>query len=129
MDKAKFLQYIKKFNKGDYRKVFSTYYTEDAIFETPDVRCEGQESIINFMVKGHEGINEVLSVKNILIEDHDRVAAELEAEMHVTTDRPDHHIRPCKKGELFIITQCAFYDTRDSKFCHVRVYRRKVTIP
>lgn len=128
MNRGKFSQYIEDFNKGDYREVFSTYYTEDAIFETPDVRCEGRESIINFMVKGHEGINEVLSVKNILIENN-RVAAELEAEMHVTADRPDHHIRPCKKGELFIITQCAFYDTRDSQFCHVRVYRRKVTIP
>jgi hypothetical protein len=127
MNKENFLRYIQEFNKGDYRKVFSTYYTKDAIFETPDIRCEGQESIIDFIVKGHKGVQETISVKNILVEG-DRVAAELEAEMRVTADRPDHHIRPSKKGEVFIIYQCAFYDIKDDKFFDVRVYRRKVTV-
>jgi hypothetical protein len=127
MDKEQFLQYIEAFNKGDHRAVFSTYYTEDAVFETPDVVCDGRESIINFIIKGHTGVNENISVKNILIEG-DRVAAELEAEMQVTADRPDHHIRPSKKGDLFKIYQCAFYDLKDGKFCNVRVYRRKVTV-
>lgn len=127
MNKEEFFRYIQDMNKGDYRKSISIYYTEDAIFETPDVRCEGQGSIIDFFMKGHKGVQETLSVKNILVEGN-RIAAELEAEMKVTADRPDHHIRPSKKGDLFIIHQCAFYDLKDSKFCHVRVYRRKVTV-
>ena len=127
MDKETFLQYIESFNKGDHRGVFTNYYTEDAVFQTPDVVCEGRESIINFIIKGHEGVNEVLSVKNILIEDN-RVAAELEAEMQVTSDRLDHHIRSSKKGDSYKIYQCAFYDLKDGKFCHVRVYRRKITV-
>lgn len=128
MNKEKFFQYVKDFNKGDYRGFISTYFTEDAIFETPDVRCEGQESIMNFFIRGHKGVNEVLKVKNILV-DGNSIAAELEAEMQVTADRPDHHIRPSKKGETFIINQAAFYDIKDSKISHVRVYRRKITAP
>ena len=127
MNKERFLQYIKDFNKGAYREVFSTYYTKDAIFETPDVRWEGQERIIDFILKGHKGVHETLTVKNMLIES-DRIAVELEAKMQVTADRPDHHIRPSKKGEVFFIYQCAFYDIEDDKFFDVRVYRRKVTV-
>ena len=33
MNKEKFFQYINDFNKGDYEKVVSTYYTEDIIFD------------------------------------------------------------------------------------------------
>jgi len=127
MNKQGFFQYVKDFNKREYTEFISTYFTKDALFETPDVRCEGQESIIDFFIRGHKGVDETLKVKNILI-DGNCLAAELEAEMKVTADRPDHHVRPSKKGETFIITQCAFYDIKDGKFCHVRVYRRKVTV-
>jgi hypothetical protein len=127
MNKERFHQYIADFNKGDYREVLSTYYAEDAILETPDVRYEGLENVIDFFIRSHKGVKEFLTVTNLLI-DGDGVAAELEAEMKVTLDRPDHHIRPLKKGDTMMINQCALYDVKDSRIRHVRVYRRKVAI-
>ena len=127
MNKEKFFQYIKDFNEGDYRHFILSYFTEDAIFENPEVRHEGRENIIRYFIKSHKGVHEVLRVKNILI-DGNRIAAELEAELQVTVDRPDHHIRPVKKGETLLLTISAFYDLKDFKICHIRIYRRKITV-
>jgi hypothetical protein len=127
VNKENFLQYIKDFNKGDYRQFILSYFTEDAIFENPELRYEGRENIIHYFIKSHKGVNEVLRVKNILI-DGNRIAAELEAELQVTADRPDHHIRPVKNGDTLLLTISAFYDLKDSKICHVRIYRKKLTL-
>jgi hypothetical protein len=127
VNKEKFLQYINDFNTGDYRQFILTYFTEDAIFENPELRVEGRENITHYFIKSHKGVNEILRVKNILIEG-DRVAAELEAELQVMADRPDHHIRPVKNGDTLLLTISAFYDLKDSKICHVRIYRKKLTL-
>jgi len=127
MNKEKFLQYIKDFNEGDYRHFILSYFTEDAIFENPEVRHEGRENIIRYFIKSHKGVNEVLRAKNILT-DGNRIAAELEAELQFTADRPDHHIRPVKKGDRLLLTISAFYDLEDSKIRHIRIYRRKITV-
>ena len=127
MNKENFLQYIKDFNEGDYGQFILSYFTEDAIFENPEVRHEGRENIIRYFIKSHKGVNEVLRAKNILT-DGNRIAAELEAEPQVTADRPDHHIRPVKKGETLLLAISAFYDIENSKICHIRIYRRKITV-
>ena len=122
MNKEKMMKYFEDYNSGDYKKTISTYYTQDAIFESADYKFTGQQNIINFLTESHKGPSEELRVINILI-DSNSVAAELEANIQATEDKPDFHIKPLKRGDSFILKMSAFYDIRDGKICHVRIYR------
>ena len=122
MNKEKMMQYFADYNSGDYKKAISTHYTQDAVFESPDYRFIGQESIIAFLTESHKGLSEVLRVLNILIDD-DKVAAELEGDIQATEDKPNFHIRPLKEGDSFLLKMSAFYDIKDGKISHIRIYR------
>jgi hypothetical protein len=127
MDKEEYYQYVKDFNGGDYRGFVAKYFAKDAYFENPDTKHKGHEDISDFFYSSHKGVRETLRVENLLIGEN-KIAAELEAKMEVTADRPDYPLRPCKKGEAFIINIAAFYDVKDGKLSAVRVYRKKVTV-
>ena len=122
MNKEEMMEYFKVYNSRDYNKAISVYYSEDAVFESADYKYEGKENIINFLTESHKGIEEVLQVKQILI-DGNSVAAELEADLQITADKPDFHIQPVRKGDSIMLKMSAFYDIEDGKISHIRIYR------
>ncbi len=122
MNRKDMLKYFEDYNTADFEKTISTYYTEDAVFEAADYKYMGKQNIISFLIKSHKGMTEKMKPVHILIES-DTVAAEIEALIEVFEDRPDFHIKPLKKGDSFTIKMAAFYDIRDNKICHVRLYR------
>lgn len=122
MNRESMLKYFKDYDSADYKKAVLTYYTQDAVFETADYKFMGQENIVNFFTESHKGITEKMKPVNLLIE-RDIVAAEIVAEIEAFEDKPNFHIKPLKKGDSLTLKMAAFYDIRDNKICHVRLYR------
>lgn len=123
MTKERMMEYYEVYNSGDHEKAVSIYYTQDVVFESPEVKYAGQENVIKFLVESHRaGVKEILRPIRILV-DGDNVAVELEMELEVLEDIPDFHIKPVKKGESIKIGRAAFYKIRDGKIAHVKVYR------
>jgi hypothetical protein len=122
MNRKNMLKYFEDYNTADYEKTVSTYYTQDAIFEAADYKYMGQKNIINFLTNSHKDITEKMNPIHIIIEGN-TVAAEIEIVIEVFEDRPDFHIKPLKKGDSITLKMAAFYDIRDNKICHVRLYR------
>ena len=127
MNKEKFYQYIKDFNRGDFEKVASTYYTEDIIFDTPDYRIEGKEEVKRFFTEHHKGMDETMMIENVLV-DGSAVAAELCADMYFTVDRPDFRLKPMKKGQSLKMRFFVFYDTKDGKISQIKLCRKFVEL-
>jgi ketosteroid isomerase-like protein len=127
MNKEKFFQYINDFNKGDYEKVVSTYYTEDIIFDTADYRHEGREEVKKFFIEIHKGMEETLRPENVLVEG-DRIAVDMWGDLYFSKDKPEFRLRPMKKGESLKVRWFIFYDTKDDKICKIQLARRSVEV-
>ncbi len=115
-------QYWASYNESDYSKTVSTYFTEDCIFEMPGHVVVGRENIITDFTEGHKGVKETLKPVSVVAHGN-LVGTELVAEFEVLEDRPDFVIRPAKKGDIFSLRDAVFYELRDNKISHVRIYR------
>ncbi len=117
------MEYFQVYNSGDYQKVVSTYYTPDVIFESPEFKYVGSKDVSDFLVKSHrKGVTEKLKPINTLV-DGKNAAIELLVEIEVFEDIPDFHIKPVKKGEIIRADLGVFYEIRDGKISHVKIYR------
>lgn len=121
MHKDKMKEYYTCYNRRDHESL-AKFYADDAIFEFQDVKLSGKEAISNSLA----GIQEILSRDilkplSILI-DGEKVAVELENEIEAKADF-DFLGSSLKPGESLTARVAAFYDTRDEKICHVRIYR------
>jgi hypothetical protein len=122
MKREDMLKYFEDYNTADYEKTISTYYTGDAVFEAADYKYEGKQNIINFLKESHQGITEKMKPVHLLVE-RETVAAEIEVLIEVFEDKPEFHIKPLKKGDSLTLRIAAFYDIRDNRICHTRLYR------
>jgi hypothetical protein len=120
MEKKKYFQYIKDFNKGDFDKWTSTWFTKDVILQTTGYRGEGREEVTRHLIENHKGLRETLRVEDVLIESS-RMAVVLCVDWYCTEDRPDFRIRPMKKGDLLKLRMFAFYDTKGGKISRIRL--------
>jgi len=113
--------YWESYNRGDYRKTVSTYFAENVVFEQPEFAIVGSKNLADFWVEFHQGVKETLKANRYVIQGN-LVAAELEATLDITEDRPDFLIGPVKKGDSFPVIMSAYYDLGGDKISHVKVY-------
>lgn len=115
-------KYYKAYNDGDFETA-STYYSDDVIFEYQGKRYEGKENVFDWFAELGQAFNEEMTPTNILF-DEDKMAVEMENILEAKVDIPNLLGRPIslKAGESLTLGFGAFYDIRDNKFCHVRLY-------
>ncbi|NQT73097.1 MAG: nuclear transport factor 2 family protein [Chloroflexi bacterium] len=113
-------KYIKAFT-DNYENAIMKFYTDDVLFETPKNRFEGRQAFIDYLNATRQGIREVLTPTNVF-SDENRLAAELNAELHAYEDAPDFPEKPLKKGESISKSVSAFYDFKNGKISRVKIY-------
>lgn len=124
MNRQEFEEYCDRFSSGSEKAdVFDRYYDPEAVFEHPlEGTFRGKKALVEFWTAGHQGIHEVLKPRNVLL-NGDRIAAEFLIEWHCLEDAD--YLGPRKKGEVYYADCAAFYDLRNGKFIHVRLYLRE----
>jgi len=121
------MEYFEAYNGGDYEKVASIYYAEDAVLEFPADRIVGRKNILEYLVGVNSGgTKEILRPTNILI-DGDNVAVQINSEFKFSEDAPDFFLRPAKKGDSFLAKIGVFYKIRDDKIVHITIYEFRST--
>ncbi|MBT4512492.1 MAG: SnoaL-like domain-containing protein [Chloroflexi bacterium] len=116
--------YFELYSSGDYEKTVDTYYTDDIVFEFPGGKYVGKEAVLNYFVKLHDGLKEIMKPRSLLI-GSDRIAAELEITFEAEKDAP-HFLgkdKTLKAGQSFTAINSVFYDIQDEKIRHVKIYR------
>ncbi len=120
MNKERMKEYYEAFNSGDH-EALSKFYADDLIFEYQDTKLNGKEAIIKHFAELQTGFKETIKPTSVLI-DGDKVAVEVEDHFDVRVDLPDFLGKSFKAGESFTARFAGFYDTRDNKICHIRLY-------
>jgi ketosteroid isomerase-like protein len=120
--KKEIMKYFDVFNSADYERAVSSYYSEDIIFESPNDKFVGRESILRVFIDAHAGgIKEILTPTNILI-DGDNVAMQLDVKFTFPLDVPNFHLGPAKKGDSFSSKIAVFYKINNGKITHITLY-------
>jgi ketosteroid isomerase-like protein len=121
MNQERMKEYYECYNRRDHESL-SAFYADDAIFEFQDIKLSGKETIANSFAQIQEILSrDILTPKRILI-DGERVAVELVNEIEAKEDF-EFLGSSLKPGESLIARVAAFYDCRDNKIRHVRIYR------
>lgn len=125
MDRQQFADYVDCFNRKDFEG-FTSYYTDDVVFELGDRRAfQGLDAIVAFYKEASQRVKETGTVQQVVIDDGG-VAAELESEFVALQDWPDFPSGPMKKGDIYRRRGLIMYTLRDGKFSYIRSGRIKV---
>ena len=117
-----FEEYLKDFNTGNFSEFVDKYYAEDAIFEKTGYTIHGSENLANhFSNTLSSVVKEEITLINYL-EKNGLVAAELQIKLTAIAD--GFYIKERKKGEIEVFYDTGFYNIKDDKIIHARVYRR-----
>lgn len=120
MNRERMETYYRVFNTGDL-EALADFYAEDIVFEYRDVKIEGREALIKYFAALQQGFTETIHPKSILV-DGDRIAVETEDAFTAKVDLPDFLGQSLKQGESVTARYGCFYDTRDDRIHHVRLY-------
>ena len=115
-------QYFDTYNKADWELVGTRFYTEDVLFEAPEYEFIGREKTIDFFKRVHLKLKETMTALRILT-DGQHIAIRILVELNALEDFPDFHVRPLTKGEIMRFELGAFYEIKDEKISHVKIYR------
>jgi limonene-1,2-epoxide hydrolase len=117
-----FEEYLADFNSGDFYKFVRKYYADDAIFEKTGFSIRGADNLAEHFSKVLSSVvKEKITLINYMEKDG-LVAAELQIELVAIKD--GFYIRDRKKGEKEIFYDTGFYNIKNGKIVHARVYRR-----
>jgi len=113
--------YYKDFNATNSGDVLSAYYSDDVVFEYQGEAVSGKEAVIKNLDEAWQAVKETLTPLNIVV-DGDRAAVEVDDRIEARIDLPEFLGRSFKAGESINAKFSIFYDIRDGKICHIRIY-------
>ncbi len=113
--------YYRDFNASNSGEVLSAYYGDDVIFEYQGEKVSGKDAVINNLNEAWQAVKETLTPLNIVV-DGDRAAVEVDDRLEAKIDLPEFLGRSFKAGEAMNAKFSIFYDFRDGKICHIRIY-------
>ncbi len=120
MNKDDFIRYYEEYNNHGADGV-SDFYVSDVIFEFQNSLINGKEEVLKYFKQLHLVFREIMTPQKIFVEG-DKAAVELENEFVAKADIPDFLGKSLKVGESTTARFRAFYDIRDGKIAHVRIY-------
>ena len=113
--------YYKDFNASNSGEVISAYYSDDVVFEYQDDKVSGKEAVISYLDGAWQAVRETLTPLNIVV-DGDKAAVEVDDRIEAKIDLPEFLGRSFKAGESMNAKFSLFYDFREGKICHIRIY-------
>lgn len=120
MNQNDFVRYYEEYNSQGADGV-SSFYSSDVIFEFQNVKLNGREEVLNYFKQLHMAFKEIMKPQTIFVLG-DKAAVELENEFVAKAEIPDFFGKSLKVGESTMANFGAFYDIRDGKIAHVRIY-------
>ncbi|NQT72986.1 MAG: nuclear transport factor 2 family protein [Chloroflexi bacterium] len=120
MNKDDFTRYYEEYNNHGADGV-SGFYTDDVIFEFQGNKLNGKEAVLKYFRQLHLVFTEIMKPQEIFVEG-DKAAVEVKNEFVAKVDIPDFLGKSLKVGESTTARFGAFYDIRDGKIAHVRIY-------
>ena len=110
----RFADYIAAFNRYDDAALVHDFWAEDCVMQSGPRVYEGHKGLLEFLAWAHDGILETMRPQAV-IENGDRIFAEIDMDFTATRDRPDFLFGPLKTGESLTVKFFAHYKTRDGK--------------
>ncbi len=120
MKKDDFIRYYEEYNTHGADGV-SDFYTSDVIFEFQGSLINGKEAVLKYFKQLHLVFREIMKPQEIFVEG-EKAAVELENEFVAKADILDFLGKSLKVGESTTARFGAFYDIKDGKIAHVRIY-------
>ena len=120
--KEGFERYLNDFNSGNFSEFVPKYYAEDAIFEKTGYTIHGASSLSeHFTDVLSSVVKEEITLINY-VHKEGLVAAELQIKLIAVKD--GFYIKERKKGEVEVFYDTGFYNIKNNRIVHARVYRR-----
>jgi len=113
--------YYKDFNASNSGEVISAYYSDDVIFEYQGEKVIGIKNVINYLDGAWQAVKETLTPLNIVV-DGNKAAVEVDDRIEAKIELPDFLGRSFKAGDSIDTKFSLFYDFREGKICHIRIY-------
>ena len=115
----RFADYMAAFNRYDDEALIRDFWTEDCVMQSGPRRYEGHKGMMEFLTWAHDGILESMRPQSV-IQEGDRIFAEIDMDFTATRDRPDFTFGALKTGETLTVKFFAHYLTRDGKVQYLK---------
>jgi ketosteroid isomerase-like protein len=115
----RFADYFDAFNRCDDAALVREFWTEDCVMDSAGRTVRGRDELLAFLNWAHDGIQEIMRPQYVM-EEGDRIFAEIDMDFRATRDRPDFVFGPLKQGEYLTVKFFAFYRTEGGKVAHLK---------
>jgi hypothetical protein len=112
-------RYTQAFNSGGDARLVEEWFTEDCVFQAGSRLLHGRAELLEFLNWAHDGIREIIRAQTVL-QDENRLFAEIDMDFHATRDKPEFLFGPLKKGEFLTVKFFVLYLLRDGKVAHLK---------
>jgi hypothetical protein len=113
--------YIEDFNRNDERATVERWFAEDLVVEVSGQIIRGQEDWIAFLEASHAGgVRETLQPVDVL-QDGDRVMAEVDITFVADAGRADFPLAPLEPGQPATVKFFAVYHLRDGLIARLKL--------
>jgi limonene-1,2-epoxide hydrolase len=114
-------RYIEDFNRNDERAMVERWFTEDLVVEVPGQVIRGREDWVAFLEHSHAGgVQETLQPVDV-VQDGDRILAEVDIAFVTPDGRPDFPLGPLPPGETVTFKFFAVYHLRDDRIARLKL--------
>jgi ketosteroid isomerase-like protein len=110
----RFTDYIAAFNRYDDAALIRDFWTEDCVMQSGPKVYRGHQGMLEFLAWAHDGILETMRPQAV-IEQGDRIFAEIDMDFTATRERPDFLFGPLQTGQSLTVKFFAHYKTRGGK--------------
>lgn len=115
----RFTDYMDAFNRYDDAALLRDFWTEDCVMRSAGRVVTGHAEMMAFLDWAHDGILETMRPK-VVMEQGDRIFAEIDMDFTATRDRPDYVFGPLKQGESTTVKFFVLYKIRDGKVAELK---------
>jgi len=115
----RFIDYMDAFNRYDDAALLRDFWTEDCVMQSGGRVLRGHAGMMEFLNWAHDGIVETMRPKTVL-EEGDRIFAEIDMDFTATRDQPDYVFGPLKAGEFLTVKFFCLYKTRGGKVAELK---------
>ena len=124
MNLAEIEKYYDCYNRGDFETMSERYFDDDLVFEIKGIiKLDGKKAVIDWFGELSTAAKEAITHSNVVFAEG-KMAVEAESHFTAKVHIPDFFglSIELKPGESATIPWGGFYEFRDNKICHIKLY-------
>ena len=120
-----FNNYIEIFNSGDDRAMLDGFWVDDLEVwsgrrDQAELLASGKADFLKFLDFAHDGVREIMRVQT-LMQEKDRIFAEIDMDFVATKDRPDYPFGHLKPGDRITVKMFCLYSLRGDRLATLKM--------